>query len=281
MESQLYIDADLVCSMIPKLGVADHKGTRGHALLIGGTKGKIGAICLAVAAAQRSGCGLATVFLPSCGYTVVQTAFPEVMVITDPHEDRITKIDIPFKIDAVGVGPGLGVNLMTYQALETFLQQITSPLVLDADALNCLSIYAQLWNFIRPNTILTPHIKEFERLNMGNDQQDLWQQAKYLALHRKVIVVLKGAPTIITDGIYLFINTTGNPALATGGSGDVLTGIITGLLAQGIPPLDAAVAGVYLHGLCADLAIEEMSMRSFVASDIIKFLGKALLKINR
>jgi ADP-dependent NAD(P)H-hydrate dehydratase len=281
MESHVYITAELVCTMLPKLGMKDHKGTRGHAVLIGGTKGKIGSICLAVAGAQKSGCGLATVFLPACGYTVVQTAFPEVMVLTDAHEDRITEIDIPFKSDAVGVGPGLGLHAQTVVALEVFLKNVKVPLVLDADALNCLAVKPDLWSFIMANTIITPHVREFQRLIASNENSNLWQEAKKMAQQKNIIIVLKGAPTIVTDGINFYENTTGNPALATGGSGDVLTGIITGFLAQGLSPLHAAVVGVYLHGLCADLAVKEMSMRSFVASDILRFLGKALLKIDR
>ncbi|MBL0012445.1 MAG: NAD(P)H-hydrate dehydratase [Flavobacterium sp.] len=258
-----------------------HKGLQGHVLLIGGSYGKIGAISLSSKAALRTGCGLVTVFIPKCGYTVIQTANPEIMVLTDVEENCITNIDFSIKPQAIGIGPGMGLDFKTQKTFHSFLKVNQIPLVIDADALNSLSHNAASCYLLQAKTILTPHQKELERLigNWSSEEEKLGKAIDF-SLKFNVVLVLKGAPTIIVDGETLYENTTGNAALATAGSGDVLTGIITSLLAQSYPAVDAAMIGVYLHGLCADLRDENSSTQSFIASDIIENLGKAFLSLG-
>lgn len=253
-----------------------HKGTQGQALLIGGSYGKIGAITLSSKAALHSGCGLVTAFIPKCGYNILQTAIPEVMVITDKVEEHISCIEFSIAPNAIGIGPGIGQEQETQDALQTFLKTNKTPLVIDADALNILSQNPDWFQFLPPKTILTPHPKELQRLvgECDSDEQLLQTAIDFSQTHN-VIIVGKGAPTRIVDGDSVYENTTGNQALATAGSGDVLTGIITSLLAQSYEPLQAAQLGVYLHGLTADIALPHTGHESFVASNIIHFLGKA------
>jgi hydroxyethylthiazole kinase-like uncharacterized protein yjeF len=258
-----------------------HKGMQGHALIIGGSYGKIGAVTLSTKAALRTGCGLVTAYIPKCGYTVLQTANPEIMVLTDVDEQCITNIDFSIIPQAIGIGPGMGLDFNTQKAFISFLKVNPIPLVIDADALNSLSHNAASLYFLRAKTILTPHVKELERL-LGNwsSEAEKWQKAIEFSSKFDVILVVKGAPTYIVEGEKIYENTTGNAALATAGSGDVLTGIITSLLAQSHDAIDAAIIGVYLHGLCADLKDENTSKQSFIASDIIENLGRSFLSLG-
>lgn len=258
-----------------------HKGTQGHALLIGGSYGKIGAVSLASTAALKTGCGLVTALLPKCGYTILQTTIPEVMVITDVHENYLSKIDFSIKPQAIGIGPGIGREPATQNALHDFLKSNTKPLVVDADAINILAKNPSWISLLQPKNILTPHQKELERLigTWENEAHKMKMVIDFSILHQ-VIVVLKGAPTQIVDGEIIYENTTGNAALATAGSGDVLTGMITSLLAQSYEPLDAAILAVYLHGKTADIALPKTGQESFIASDIIKYIGKAYLSLG-
>jgi ADP-dependent NAD(P)H-hydrate dehydratase len=258
-----------------------HKGIQGHALLIGGSYGKIGAVVLSSKACLKTGCGLVTTFIPRCGYDIVQTANPEVMVLTDNQEKYISKIEYNFVPQAIGIGPGLGQKIETQKALFEFLKNNKSPLVIDADALNILSQNPE-WIFLLPaKTILTPHPKELERL-IGKWKSESEKMEKTIAFSKKdhLIIVMKGAPTRIIDGDTIYENTTGNAALATAGTGDVLTGMITSLLAQSYAPVDAAILGVYLHGLTADIALPETGYQSFIASDVIANIGKAYLRLG-
>ncbi|MFT3796364.1 NAD(P)H-hydrate dehydratase [Flavobacterium sp.] len=258
-----------------------HKGTQGHALIIGGSYGKMGSICLSTKAALHSGCGLATAFIPKCGYDILQISIPEAMVITDKEDKYISKISFSIEPKAIGIGPGMGQADETQMAFRKFLKNNTVPLVIDADGLNMLSENDEWLELLQPQTILTPHYKELERLLDGWDSdEDMLQKAVAFSKQHQVIVVMKGAPTQIIDGDNIYENTTGNPALATAGSGDVLTGIITGLLAQSYEPIHAAQLGVYLHGLTADIALPHTGHESFVASDIIHLLGKAFLTLQ-
>ncbi|RZJ66677.1 MAG: NAD(P)H-hydrate dehydratase [Flavobacterium sp.] len=258
-----------------------HKGTQGHALLIGGSYGKMGSITLSSKAAIHSGAGLVTAFIPECGYEILQISIPEVMVITDVERKHLSGIEFEITPSAIGIGPGIGQEQPVQKAFHDFLQTVKAPLVIDADGLNILSEHKDWISLLPQNTILTPHPKELERL-IGHfeSQEEIEKSAMKFALEHKVILVMKGASTRITDGKSIFENTTGNAALATAGSGDVLTGIITGLLAQGYEPLSAAQLGVYLHGLTADLALPKTGTESFTASDIIENLGKAFLEIS-
>lgn len=259
-----------------------HKGTQGHVLLIGGSYGKMGSVTLSVKAALHSGAGLVTAFIPECGYQILQTAVPEAMVITDTEHKHLSDIQYEIEPSAIGIGPGIGQEQGVQHAFHEFLRRVRKPLVVDADGLNILSQKKEWIPLLPENTVLTPHPKELARL-VGEfaSEEDARANAIRLTRQHKLILVLKGAPTFITDGSSLFENTTGNAALATGGTGDVLTGMITGFLAQGYGPLDAAKLGVYLHGQTADLALPETGTESFVASDVMRYLGKAFLSIAK
>lgn len=258
-----------------------HKGTQGHALLIGGSYGKMGSVALSSKAALRSGAGLVTAFVPECGYGILQVSIPEVMVITDANQHHISKIEFEIAPDAIGIGPGIGQEQATQVAFHKFIRLAKSPLVIDADGINIVSQNTRWLDLLPENTILTPHPKELSRL-VGNfaTEEESRKAAVAFALKHKLILVLKGAPTHITDGKSVYENTTGNAALATAGSGDVLTGIITGLLAQGYTSLDASCLGVHLHGLAADIGTKSSAKEAFIASDIVENLGKAFLQLD-
>ncbi|OXA83299.1 NAD(P)H-hydrate dehydratase [Flavobacterium hercynium] len=257
-----------------------HKGLQGHAVIIAGSYGKIGAAVLASRSCIKSGCGLVTVFSPKCGYQILQISIPEVMVITDENVNFMTNIHLPFTPQAIGIGPGIGQELGTQKALFEFLRTNKAPLVIDADALNILAQNITWLELLPEQSILTPHPKELERL-IGKWNNDSEKFQKTIAFSEKynVIIVMKGAPTYIIDKKDIYENTTGNAALATAGSGDTLTGIITSFLAQGYEPIQSAQLGVFLHGLTADLAVPQTGYQSFIASDIIDYLGKAFLKL--
>lgn len=259
-----------------------HKGIQGHVLLIGGSYGKMGSVCLSSKAALRTGCGLVTAFVPKCGYEIVQIAIPEVMVLTDENENILSNINYNFEPNAIGIGMGIGQDKFTEKAFYNFLLSNKTNLVIDADGLNILSKNKNWLSLVPPKTILTPHKKELERL-IGTWQTEEEKLAKVtqLAIENDLIIVVKGAPTLIISNSEIYQNTTGNQALATAGSGDVLSGIITSLLAQNYEPKNAAILGVYLHGLTADIAAPEMSYQAFIASDIIGYLGKAFLELSR
>jgi hydroxyethylthiazole kinase-like uncharacterized protein yjeF len=258
-----------------------HKGIQGHAVIIAGSYGKIGAAVLASKSCLKSGCGLVTTFTPKCGYQIMQISIPEVMVITDENSNFLTNIQLPLLPQAIGIGPGIGQELGTQKALFEFLRINKTPLVLDADALNILAENQSWLELIPENTILTPHPKELERLiGKWNLDSEKFQKTITFSEKYKVIMVMKGAPTFIINKNEVYQNTTGNAALATAGSGDVLTGIITSLLAQGYEPKYAAKLGVYIHGLTADIALPKTGYESFIATDIIENLGKAFLELD-
>ncbi|WP_367770796.1 NAD(P)H-hydrate dehydratase [Flavobacterium sp. WC2421] len=259
-----------------------HKGIQGHALIIAGSYGKIGAAVLASRACLKSGCGLVTSYVPECGYEILQISNPEVMTLTDESEKYISNITFNIKPQAIAIGPGLGQETETQKAFLNFLKTNKIPLVIDADALNILSKNKDLLKLLQPKTILTPHPKELERLiGKWTSDEDKFDKTITFSKQYNVVIVMKGAPTHIIDGDTVYENTTGNAALATAGSGDALTGIITSLLAQSYEPIDAAILGVYLHGLIADIALPETGYQSFIASDIIKYLGKAFLSLEK
>jgi len=258
-----------------------HKGTYGHALIIGGSYGKIGAVVLAAGAATAMGSGLVSSLIPECGYQILQTLLPETMVLTSGKE-TISNFENNIKATAVGIGPGMGTDKVTQKAFVEFIKTNKCPLVIDADAINCLALNKSVLHFIPKNSILTPHPKELERL-IGTWQNDYEKLAllKEFSLKYNLIIVLKGAYTVIVNRTNFYFNSTGNPALATGGSGDVLTGIITGLLAQHYTPIEAAKLGVFLHGSTADLAVEDnIPEACFSASDIIDYLPRAINKLK-
>tara|TARA_R110000751_G_scaffold239939_3_gene340613 strand:+ start:1181 stop:2737 length:1557 start_codon:yes stop_codon:yes gene_type:complete len=257
-----------------------HKGDFGHSLIIGGSYGKMGSALLSSRAALSIGAGLVTSFIPKIGYQIMQTAFPEGMVITDDNETMIS--DIKFDIDptVIGLGIGMGTSAETASALEKFLKTNKKPLVIDADGLNIMSKKKALLKLLPEMSVLTPHPKELERL-IGKWKDDFEKLKKSKAFSKKynVVLVIKGANTITVYNEKLYVNTTGNPGMATAGTGDVLTGVITGLISQGYDALGAAVFGVYLHGKAADLAIEDLGYQSLIASYIIEALGEAYIDL--
>jgi len=259
-----------------------HKGTFGHALLIAGSYGKMGASILASQASLRSGVGLLTSHVPQLGYEIIQNSVPEAMTSIDPSETVFSEIPDTSRYSAIGIGPGLDKKQETQQAFKTLLQAKPNKLVIDADGLNILSQNQDWYSLLPENTILTPHPKEFERLAGAsfNSFERLQKQVQFSAKY-KAIVVCKGAHSCITlpDG-KVFFNNTGNPGMATGGSGDVLTGIVLGLLAQNYSAEDATLIGVYLHGLAGDLAATEIGKYSLIAGDLISHLGKAFLQLE-
>jgi len=254
-----------------------HKGNYGHTLLICGGYGKMGAAVMAAQAALRTGAGLVTVHLPKIGYQIMQTSSPEIMISLDPSDELFTQIPEINQFSVIGTGPGIGTHDDTRHALKKLLEESESPLVLDADALNIISEEREFLTLLPKNSILTPHPKEFERLagKAGDHYTRLQKQIEFSKTHR-VIVVLKGGNTSVTtpEGS-CFFNITGNPGMATAGSGDVLTGMITSLFGQGYQPWLAAIIGVYLHGLSGDLASEQGGMEALTATDLIRHIGNA------
>jgi hydroxyethylthiazole kinase-like uncharacterized protein yjeF len=282
MKPVIPIDKSEILKRYKPIKANTHKGIQGHALLVGGSYGKIGAMTLSSKACLKTGCGLVTVFIPRCGYKILQTANPEVMVLTDISVKYITRIGFNFVPQAIGIGPGIGQDIETHTALHRFVKTNKIPLVIDADALNILSQNKQWLSFLPEKTIFTPHLKELERL-IGSWDSDAEKIEKTIAFSKEyhLVIVMKGAPTKIIDGDTLYENTTGNAALATAGTGDVLTGMITSLLAQSYEPIDAAILGVYLHGLTADIALPETGYQAFIASDVIANIGKAYLSLEK
>ncbi|MDP4207659.1 MAG: NAD(P)H-hydrate dehydratase [Bacteroidota bacterium] len=259
-----------------------HKGTFGHALLMAGSYGKIGAEILSAKACLRTGVGLLTTHVVSKGYAIMQTAVPEAMVSIDPNANIILVLPDNNKYSAIGIGPGIGTDPETGKVLHALLQQSKVPLVLDADALNLLACQRGWMDNLPPYSILTPHPGEFDRL-AGKSVNGYERHLRQIEFAKKyqVIVVLKGAYTSIVtpDGLCWF-NSSGNPGMATAGSGDVLTGIILSLLAQGYLPVQAALIGVYLHGLAGDLAANQYGEEALIASDIINHLGEAFKAVR-
>lgn len=258
-----------------------HKGTYGHALLLSGSYGKIGAAVMASKACLRAGAGLITAHIPSCGYNIIQTALPEAMVSVDDGDKHITSHPVLENYSAIGVGPGLGMEKETQNALKMLIQNSTIPMVIDADALNILGENKTWLSFLPPLSILTPHPKEFERIagKSGNCFERIDLQREF-AIKHNIYVVLKGAytSTCCPNGSCYF-NSTGNPGMATGGAGDVLTGIILGFLAQGYSPKESAIMGVYMHGLAGDYAASRLTEDAMIAGDITEFLTRAFREV--
>lgn len=258
-----------------------HKGTQGHAMIIGGSYGKMGAACLSAKAALKAGCGLVTAYIPQCGYTIMQTYLPEAMVLTD-SDDHIKEIAFDLEPSSIGIGMGLGQEQETQRAIYDFFLMKPTKTVIDADAINILSKNKEWLELLPQQSILTPHPKELQRLiGKWGDDFDMLEKLKVFSKQNNVVVVAKNARTIVVDGYTVHVNSSGNAALATGGSGDVLTGILTGLLAQGYNNTEAAILGVYLHGLTADIAIQEISAHTFTATSIIDYLSQAYKQVDK
>lgn len=270
-------DANALCNKVSRYA---HKGTQGHVLVIGGSYGKVGAAILCAKAALHSGCGLVTAYIPGCGYTAMQSAFPEAMVLTS-GDHNINEISFEISPSVIAVGPGLGQSPEVQAALWDFLQLHQLPMVVDADALNILSYHKEMLELLPAKSVITPHPKELQRLiGESTDDFEHLEKVKTFSKEHDLVVVAKNARTMIIYHDKVYINPTGNAALATGGSGDVLTGIISGLMAQGYDAVIAAVFGAFLHGRAAETGSKETGIQAFTASDIIRYMGKAYLNIE-
>jgi ADP-dependent NAD(P)H-hydrate dehydratase / NAD(P)H-hydrate epimerase len=270
-----------VASLFPERKKFSHKGTYGHALIVAGSYGMMGAAVLCTRAAVRSGAGLVTAFIPKSGYNIMQRAVPEAMVVAAKTEKYISG-KLPDKnFTSVTIGPGISKYAGVARWLKKSLTEIKQPLLLDADALNIIS-ENKLQKKIPSETLLTPHPGEFKRL-AGKAKNDFenFELLRSFAKKYNVYVVLKGAYTCVaTPSGVAYFNSTGNPGMSKGGSGDVLSGIIGALLAKGMPALNAAIAGVYIHGLAGDIVAQEFSQESMTATDIINALPTAFKQIR-
>lgn len=257
--------------LLKERGISSSKRDHGHALLIAGQKGTMGAAVIASKAGIRAGVGLLTVSVPVEERSIVQNAVPEAMLLI--REDN----HIPFDhYTSIGIGPGFGTGNASEALLANVLKHATCPLVLDADALTILSANEKLFDYLPSGTIITPHHVEFDRLfGVHQTTEERIKTAIHKTREYNIIVVLKSHQTAIITSDEVCYNSTGNAGLAKGGSGDALTGVITALLAQHYSPLNAAKFGVYLHGLAADITLDEQSMESMIISDVIDNLGKA------
>lgn len=271
-----YLQAPDVSELLRERKSFSHKGNYGHACLVGGAYGKTGAIVLGARACLASGAGLVSCHVPRACLTVVQTCIPEAMVDLNEGE-FIHEGSFNYEYKFLGIGPGLGTAPESIQFFESFLKSCKEPLVLDADALNILSLNKHLRSRIPPDSILTPHPREFERLaGAWNTESEKLDKLSELAGQLSSYIILKGHHSIVcTPTGKFYFNSTGNAGMATGGSGDVLTGLLTGFLSQSYMPLDACLIAVYIHGLAGDLAAKSKTMHTMKAGDIIDFLPDA------
>lgn len=275
------IDDEVIRSVFKVRQDFTHKGTYGRSIIVGGSYGKIGAVVLATRSALKTGSGLTFVLAPNCGYEILQTSVPEAMFI-DGGEKKIHQIQ-ELENAVYGIGPGLGTEKEMEKALLEFLENHQSPLVLDADALNIISKDKSYLKLIPKRSIITPHPKEFERL-FGKTENSFKRLdlAKTKAKELGIYIVLKDHHTqVVTPEGAVFYNITGNSGLAKGGSGDILTGIITSLLAQKYSEQEAAILGVWLHGKAADLAAEKYSKEAMQPTDVIDEIGNVFLHLNK
>lgn len=286
LDNEAIIETDSDFFMIDEAGVKEalkprdpfsSKNDYGRLMIAAGSLGMVGAAVLSARAALRSGVGVVKVHAPQCGYLALQTGLPEAMVESDNDQCHISHIELPAKMWTAAIGPGMGTDIKTIDAIDQFLKQSSKPVVIDADALNCIAHRRLMLNDIPRNSIITPHEREFDRIfdNHFSDE-DRFLKAVEMARFYKIVIVLKGHYTkVIRPDGKVFINSTGNPGMATGGSGDVLTGIIASLLAQGYSSAVAATVGVYIHGLAGDLAKAKYGETGMIAGDIVDSLGKA------
>lgn len=269
-----------VQALVPSRHRFDHKGRHGHALIIGGNQGMMGAAVLSVKAASRSGTGLVTAYVPGCGTPIIQVSAPEAMCLTDENDASISSLPDLSVYSGIGVGPGLG--LKSDGMLKRLIQDARTPLVIDADALNTLAENRTWLAFLKEGTVLTPHPKEFDRLfGQHKTSRERIARAGEEASRLGLVIVLKGAYTAIcTPGGKVYFNPTGDPGMAKGGCGDVLTGLLTGLLARGIPPVSAALLGTFIHGRAGELAAERIGREGMTAMDIVHLLPDAWREIT-
>lgn len=277
-----FIDHEAISAVMPKRQRFAHKGNFGHALIIAGSKGKNGAALLTAKACLKSGAGLLTLHSGFNLQNALNCFLPSAMFHADTHAEIITELPELGSYSAIGAGCGVGVENQTKAVLKLLIQQCKVPLLLDADALNILAENKTWLSFLPSGAVLTPHPKEFERLcGKWNNSFERLQMQKDFSSKYNCYVVFKGAYTCISTPLgNCYFNSTGNAGMAKGGSGDVLTGIITGLLAQGVLAAEACILGVYVHGLAGDLALENEGELSMLPEDLIANLGQAFLKIQ-
>lgn len=275
MEQQQTINSILltherIASLIKPRNASSHKGTHGHPLLVAGCKGKMGAAVLAARACLRTGAGLLTVNVPEAERSILQTAIPEAMLMLREEGGDINKFS------AIGIGPAMGTDEKGLALLKNIFEVYNKPVLLDADALTLLSLHKSYWATIPPGSVLTPHPAEFDRLfGQCNNHTERMEKALQFSIEYPWVIVLKNNQTLVAVNGNAYTNSTGNAGLAKGGSGDVLSGMILSLLAQGYTSSDAAQIGVYLHGLAADIAVKNQSLESLLASDVIEAIGPA------
>lgn len=279
-ESIVTVGPDTVRSMLKSRPAQAHKGDMGHALLYAGSPGMAGAAVLSARACMRSGTGLLTVCTPSSNNDILQISVPEAMVI---HADDLYANTDLSRYNAIGAGPGLGKGESQTAILERLLKSTTCPMVLDADALNIISASRYLLEYLPAGSVITPHPGELKRLvGECSGYTDMVSKAARLARECGITVVVKGAPTVtVTPSGTLYVNSTGNPGMATAGSGDVLTGIVLAMLAQGYPHDQAALIAVFMHGMAGDFAAREYSMTAMTSADIALSLPGAWLQMEK
>jgi len=271
------VDPEMAKTLHRKRNTFSHKGTYGHALIIGGASGKYGAVALSAKACLKSGAGLVTVHTSQGGTQIMHNAVKEVMLNSDLESDFISEIPSLSEYKSIGIGPGLGKREETQNAFKQLIQNSPVPLVIDADALNILAENKTWMAFLPAGSILTPHPGEFSRLAdfKGTHYNAIQKQVELSKKHR-ICILLKGAHSTVTTPIgQVFVNSTGNPGMASAGMGDTLTGIVTGLISSGYTSSESAVLGMYIHGKAGDLALENESVESLIASDLTNYLGRA------
>ena len=272
-----------VRSLLKKRKKFSHKGTYGHALLVSGSKGKMGAAVLTTKAALHSGAGLVTTFVPQCGYNIIQTSCPEAMCLTSSEYDYLVgELDFS-NYQSIGIGPGIGTQPGTSELVLKIIQQAACPLVIDADALNILLQNPDWLKLLPKNSILTPHPKEFDCLfGSSKSAYDRLQKQLEQSKAHSIFILVKGAHSSLSSPSgEVFFNSTGNPGMAKGGSGDVLTGMITSILASNHSPKEAVILAMYLHGLAGDKAKKKYTEYAMSAAQIIDCIPKAFKQLEK
>jgi NAD(P)H-hydrate epimerase len=270
-----------IAPMLRSRSKFSHKGTYGHGMMIAGSYGMMGASVLSVKSCVKTGIGLVTAHIPRTGVDIIQISAPEALVSIDESDIIFTGCNHLEKYNAIAIGPGLGAKTNTVKGLKDLIDKVEVPLIIDADGLNILSDHPEWLKFLPHHTVLTPHPREFERLfGKCNTGVERVNRAIEKAKEFDVIIVLKGAyTTIATPEGKVYFNSTGNPGMATGGTGDVLTGVILSLRSQGYEAAEACCLGVFLHGLAGDLAAQEKSIYALAAGDVVHFIGKAYTEL--
>lgn len=278
----LELDQKKVYHLLPDRPVNSHKGDYGRILLFCGSRGYTGAAALAAMGALRSGAGLVYLAVPESIYEIEAVKLTEPVISPLPDENGTFAVTAGKQVlslldnkDAVLIGPGIGQSEGSYAVVRTVLEAFSGTVVLDADGINVMNAHKDILRDRTSPTILTPHAGEFQRFG-GILAEERAASAVAMARNLGVIVLLKGHETVITDGKRCYRNPTGNPGMATGGSGDVLAGIITSLLGQGIPPLEAAACGAWLHGAAGDICAKEIGQYGMLPSDMLRVLPRLL-----